>query len=236
MLDVPAFLAITGTLHAVSHARLQQHLREEALVLRADLADARLAVLQHRIHPHFLFNTLNSVAMLIRTGDADSAVAVLARLSALIRELVRDHQSHEVPLAQEFHFLGEYLALERIRFGDRLEARLELAPSLEEIPVPFLLLQPLVENAVRYGVAARSGPSVLTVDATRIDSRVLLRVEERGESGQARTVEPGHGMGLAYVRERLATQYGDEAALTLDVEETGSRADVTLPVGRAQAE
>ena len=231
--DVVLFWGIAGTLHAVRHVRVQQSLREDALRLKAALADARFSALSQQLRPHFLFNALNSAAMLVRSGESDQAVDLLARLSGLIRELLREHPNEVVPLDHEFAFLREYLLLEEARFGDRLGVTLECENKVGDTQVPFLILQPIVENALRYGVAARSGRSRLQVHASRTDDGVVLRVEERGSGGHAGPAEPGHGVGLANTRERLKARYGDDASLSLTVDPTGngSSATIVIPSG-----
>jgi hypothetical protein len=231
LMNVMMFWAAAGTLHAVRHVRMQQALREDALRLRAALSDARFAALSQQLRPHFLFNALNSVAMLVRAGESEQAVDLLARLSGLIRELLRDHPNEVVPLSQELAFLREYLRLEEARFGDRLGVTLDYDGNLGDSPVPFLILQPIVENALRYGVAARSGRSQLRVGAASTASGVVLRVEERGNGGRVGPPESGHGVGLTNTRERLRARYGDRASfnLTVDPLGNGSIAEICLP-------
>ena len=230
--DVVLFWGIAGTLHAIRHVRVQQALREDALRLKAALADARFTALSQQLRPHFLFNALNSAAMLVRAGESDQAVDLIARLSGLIRELLRDHPNEVVPLAHEFAFLREYLLLEEARFGDRLGVTLECEHRIDDAQVPFLILQPIVENALRYGVAARSGHSHLQVHASRTDDGVVLRVEERGSGGHAGPPEPGNGVGLTNTRERLKARYGETASLSLAIDPTGggSLAEIRLPL------
>jgi len=232
--DVALFWATAGTLHAIRHVRLQQLLREDALRLKAALADARLTTLSQQLRPHFLFNALNSASMLVRAGESQQAIDLLARLSGLIRELLRDHPNEVVPLSQELAFLREYLLLEEARFGDRLDVTFECDRGLGDAPVPFLILQPVVENAVRYGVAARAGASELRVRAERAGNGVKLCVEERGRGGKVGPAEAGHGVGLAHTRERLRARYGSTASLTLQVDPAGngSMAEILLPSNR----
>jgi LytS/YehU family sensor histidine kinase len=229
--DVVLFWAVAGTLHAIRHVRAQHALREDALRLKASLADARYSALSQQLRPHFLFNALNSAAMLVRAGESEQAVELLARLSGLIRELLRDHPHEVVPLSQEFAFLRDYLLLEEARFGERLGVTLECDQRLGDAPVPFLILQPIVENALRYGVAARSGTSQLRVGATTTANGVVLRVEERGIGGRTGPAEPGHGVGLANTRERLRARYGNAATFTLTIDPLGcgSTAEIRLP-------
>jgi hypothetical protein len=229
--DVMLFWATAGTLHAIRHVREKQVLREDTLRLKAALADARFSTLSQQLRPHFLFNALNSASMLVRAGESQQAVDLLARLSGLIRELLRDHPNEVVPLSQEFAFLREYLLLEEARFGDRLGVTLECDRELGDAPVPFLILQPVVENAVRYGVATRAGASELHVRAERAGEGVKLRVEERGKGGKVGPAEAGHGLGLTNTRERLRARYGPNASLTLHVDPAGngSSAEILLP-------
>ena len=229
--EVFMFWAAAGTLHAIRHVRLQTALREDALQLKAALADARFSALSQQLRPHFLFNALNSAAMLVRADESSQAIDLLARLSGLIRELLREHPHEVVPLSQEFAFLREYLLLEEARFGERLGVTLECDQRVGDSPVPFLILQPIVENALRYGVAARSGRSQLRVGATSTNGSVLLRVEERGSGGRTGPAEAGHGLGLANTRERLRARYGDRASFKLDVDPAGngSLAEIVVP-------
>ena len=229
--DVMLFWATAGTLHAIRHVRVQRVLREDAFQLKAALADARFSALSQQLRPHFLFNALNSASMLVRAGESQQAIDLLARLSGLIRELLRDHPNEVVPLSQELAFLREYLLLEEARFGDRLGVTLECDREVGDSPVPFLILQPVVENAVRYGVAARAGASELRVRAERAGTGVRVRVEERGQGGKVGPAEPGHGLGLTNTRERLRARYGADATLTLQVdpEGNGSSAEIVLP-------
>ena len=233
--DVMLFWAAAGTLHAIRHVRMQQVLREDALRLKAALAEARLSAVSQQLRPHFLFNALNSAAMLVRAGESDRAVNVLARLSGLIRELLRDHPHEVVPLSQELAFLREYLLLEEERFGERLGVSVECDQQLGDAPVPFLILQPVVENAIRYGIATRSGGSYLRVGASSTPDGVLLQVQERGTGGRLGAAEPGTGVGLANTRERLHARYGDRASisLTVDPDGSGSLAEIRVPRGAA---
>jgi hypothetical protein len=231
--DVMLFWAAAGTLHAIRHVRMQQVLREDALRLKAALAEARFSALSQQLRPHFLFNALNSAAMLVRAGESEQAVDLLARLSGLIRELLRDHPHEIVPLSQEFAFLREYLLLEEARFGERLGVSLECDQQLGDAPVPFLILQPVVENAIRYGIAARSGGSLLRVGASSTRDGMVLCVQERGSGGRLGAAEPGTGVGLANTRERLRAHYGDRASISLavDPDGSGSLAEIRLPRG-----
>ncbi len=220
--DVLAFSAIAAALHAVRHARERARATGEALALRAELADARLEALAHQLQPHFLFNALNSVAMLVRSGDGEAAIEVLSKLSGILRDLLRDGPAHDVPLRTEFALLENYLAIERVRFSDRLRVTFELETAVAESPVPFLILQPLVENAVRHGVSRRTGPATITVRGESAGGGIRLVVDERGEGAAESRANQGMGVGLRNTRERLAARFGDRAVLELSVGSNGS--------------
>jgi sensor histidine kinase YesM len=230
--DVLVFCATAATLYAIRFTRERQQLAEESLCLRADLSEARLAALQSQLHPHFFFNALNSVAALIRAGQASAAVDALSRLSQLIRETLRDRENDEVSLGEEFAVLREYLAIERLRFGDRLHVEFALDPMATEARVPFLLLQPLAENAVRHGVSGRPGPSSIRIRAVAGLESIRIAIEEQGADAPRATVSEGLGLGLRNTRERLAARFGPAAALELSVDPggKGSIAEVTLPL------
>jgi two-component system, LytTR family, sensor kinase len=231
--DVLAFCATAATLHAIRFIRERQHWAEESLRLRAELSEARLAALQSQLQPHFFFNALNSVASLIRVGHSTAAVDALARLSQLIRETLRDRDEDDVSLEEEFAVLCEYLAIERLRFGDRLHIDLALDPAVAAARIPFLLLQPLAENAVRHGVSGRPGASAIRIRAEAGPDCIHISVEEQGEPTPPGG-DPGMGLGLGLrnTRARLAARFGPDAALdlTIDPSGRGSTARVRLPL------
>jgi two-component system LytT family sensor kinase len=175
--------------------------------LTAQLAQAQLQALRMQLHPHFLFNTLNSIATLIHK-DPDAADRMTARLSDLLRLTLDNIGVQEVPLAQELEFLERYLEIERTRFSDRLVVRIEVVPETLDAITPYLILQPLVENAIRHGIAARSSPGCVTIRATRNGGMLVLEVEDDGP-GIRPPAASTNGIGISSTRARLQKLYGD---------------------------
>ncbi len=241
--DVFIYWTIVGILQAVWFQRaLRQRELGEAR-LRADLATARLAALQSRLEPHFLFNALNTAVMMVRGDNRDRAVEVLLELSELLRSVIRVEAAPTVPLDQEWEFIRRYLALEKARFEDGLTVDMDLAPSLKREKVPFLTLQPLVENALRHGVAQRTGdgPGKVEVIARREGETLRLEVWDNGPGpaggtgvGITTQSEAHTGLGLANVRARLRELYGERGHLTIEpAPGGGTLATVTLPCSGA---
>jgi two-component system, LytTR family, sensor kinase len=229
--DVIVFVAIAGVCYALRFVHERHSLERESLQLRAELSEARLAALQGQLRPHFLFNTLNSVAILVRMGEKSAAVEVLARVSDLIRETLRERENDEVDLREEFALVREYLEIEQVRFGDRLSVRFDLDEHVGDFRVPFLLLQPLAENAIRHGVNERKGASTIVVTARAEVDAIRLSVEERGDGKTTAGRASGLGIGLRNTRERLSARFGETAKLELSVDDggRGSSAVLTLP-------
>jgi signal transduction histidine kinase len=174
--------------------------------LATQLAQAQLQALRMQLHPHFLFNTLNSIATLIHK-DPDAADTMTARLSDLLRLTLENVGVQEVPLAQELEFLERYLEIERTRFSDRLKVQIEVAPDTLDASTPYLILQPLVENAIRHGIATRSSPGTVIVRATRDGGMLVLQVKDDGPGIQSPATSK-NGIGISSTRERLEKLYG----------------------------
>jgi len=180
-----------------------------------------------QLNPHFLFNALNSISMLVRGGRSSEAVRMLAGLGDLLRGVLDEERPGEVPLREELDFLRRYLAIEQIR-ADRLEVRMEVAPELMEARVPTLILQPLVENAIRHGISKSSAAGLVEIGAWRENGSLLLSVRDDGPGLSA---EGGReGVGLANTRARLARMYGDQQGLEMEnAEGGGTRVTLRLP-------
>ena len=177
--------------------------------LLSQLASAELAALKQQLQPHFLFNCLNAISALMRDGQVDRAVDALAKLSGLMRALMRNSGVQEVELAREIDYVQRYLDLERLRFDDRLEARFDLDDDTLPLAVPTLLLQPIVENAIKHGIAGRRAPGRITIRARCQRGRLVLEVEnDPAERGVAREKPEGQGVGLPTTRNRLAKMFG----------------------------
>jgi two-component system LytT family sensor kinase len=204
--------------------------------LESQLVQAQLQALRMQLHPHFLFNTLHAVSVLVRKGEDQAAVRMIAGLSDLLRLALDSAGAHEVPLRQEIDFVERYLAIERIRFQDRLAVSVRLAPETLDALVPNLLLQPLVENAVRHGVARAPFASEIVIQAERRDSRLEIRIRDTGPGPQA-TVSKGTGVGLRNARERLSCLYGEAQELHLEpADGGGALVTIRLPFRHDRAE
>lgn len=223
VLNVVTYWAALGAYYAFEFHRRARDGEVRAARLEADLHEARLDALRMELNPHFLFNTLNAIAALVERGEHDSAVAMLARLGELLRTTLERGSDPEVPLERELEFLGIYLEIVSTRFSDRLQVETAVPPDVRHAMVPTLILQPLVENAVRHGIARRPGAGRITIGARETGGGLELTVTdraERGGDGALLAAEPdrpvgGGGIGLDNTRRRLAQLYGDAARLTL---------------------
>jgi signal transduction histidine kinase len=203
----------------------------DAARLEAELAQARLDALRMQMQPHFLFNTLNALSELIHV-DAARATAMAAQLSGLLR-LTLAADAHEVPLGDELALLERYLALQRIRFGDRLEASVEVEEGSQPLRVPGMVLQPLVENALQHG-AVRGGIQRVRIAARREGDVLVLEIRDNGPGPRPGPSLRG-GVALANIRARLQHLYGEGARLELTTagDGPGAVARVRLPVAGA---
>ena len=221
---VVLYTSVTAILHLVRYAREQAFLREQ-------LALVRVESLQRQLQPHFLFNTLNTISSLI-SREPLLARQLLTRLGALLRRALADNPHALVPLAEELDFLRDYLALQEARFRHALRASIDVAPDAGTVPVPWMLLQPLVENAITHGASA-DGVCRVTVRGHVDGGQLVLIVEDEGPGFSARST-PRSGVGLRNTRERLATLVGDAATLRLETAGTGgARVTLSMPAGGA---
>ena len=234
-LELPVHLFIYwailgGTLLLQYYRRLRE--RElAAMRLSAQLADARLQALRMQLNPHFMFNALNSIAMLVRDAKREAAVNTLEALSDLLRYVLDDSAHQEVPLKRELEFIERYLAMEKIRFQDRLEVRTEVEGDTLDSLVPNLVLQPIVENAIRHGIESRARPTTVTLRASTDGQALRLCVCDDGPGFRGTAGARGSpGVGISNTRRRLVQLYGDGASLTVeDASPTGATVTMTLP-------
>lgn len=207
-----------------------------ALQLEASLSKARLEALRMQLQPHFLFNTLNATAALIHT-DPEAADLMLTRLSSLLRITLDRADVQLVPLEEELRFLTLYLEIEKVRFQDRLTVVQDIEPAALTAPVPYMILQPIVENAIRHGISRKPGQGRLNVRVCLENGCLRLEVADDG-IGLAAAAQTGHrpGVGLSNVRARLQQLYGDSALLALvDNPGGGTRVIIKLPVRRSSS-
>lgn len=203
--------------------------------LETHLAVAQLDALRQQLQPHFLFNALNAVSTLV-ADDPSAAQRMIARLADLLRQALDPRNAGEVPLWRELELAASYLSVEQVRFGDRLVVEVDVPASARQALVPGLLLQPLLENAVRHGVALRPGPARITIAACVEGGMLQLQVTDRGRATgrePAPATPPPHaagGIGLGNVRARLHHLYGDAQHLTLAPTADGTTVDIELPL------
>ncbi len=205
------------------------HERElRAVALDASLARSRVQLLTLQLQPHFLFNTLQNVIALMNDGSATRATSMLGSLGDLLRRSLANRDRQEVPLAEELEFLASYLEIEQTRHGDRLRLIVSVPAEVSGAYVPMLILQPLVENALRHGIAVREGEAEVTISVRRKLGYLVLRISDRGPGVAAAL--PGHGVGLANTRARLEELYGSSQRLRLRPRSRGGvEVSVLLP-------
>lgn len=212
--------------------RKQEALRLElhSSHLESQLVQAHLSALKMQIQPHFLFNTLNAIMVLVRQQKGREAEEMLSRLSDLLRCVLEDVNAQEVPLHRELEYLQLYLSIEQVRFQDRLRVEIVSDPEILDAAVPHMVLQPLVENAIRHGIGRSSSAGRIRISACRVDGMLEIKVQDDGpglapgDPGQTR------GIGLANARARLSQLYGDAARLSVENDaQSGVAAMVVMP-------
>jgi signal transduction histidine kinase len=214
------YFAVLGCVHAFSYYAEARERAEQAARLSAQLSEARLSALRMQLQPHFLFNSLNAITVLVRDQRTQLAGRMLELLSDVLRQVLRTDQPHEVTLEEELQLIRQYLAIEEVRFSDRLVVRYGIDDDVLDAAVPRFILQPLVENALRYGVADRTDLASVEIGAAHRGDNLELWVRDDGPglTQEAR----GQGLGLQNTRLRLATMYGERASLTLHTPPEGA--------------
>lgn len=221
--NIVTYWAILGIQYAFRYYRRYQEREQQALrlelhaaELKTQLANAHLNALKMQLQPHFLFNTLNAIMVLVRQQKGRQAEEMLARLSDLLRCVLEDVEAQEVPLRRELEYLQLYLSIEQVRFQDRLSVEISADPSILDAAVPQMGLQPIVENAVRHGIGRSSAAGKIRVSATRVDGTLELRVQDDGPGLLPPELAQSRGIGLANTRLRLYQLYGEAARLSLE--------------------
>lgn len=235
--DLFAYWLIVALVHA--HA-LGREARERALAaanLEGALAEARLEALKVQLHPHFLFNTLHAIGVLVRKQETDGALRMLSGLGELLRLALERTTQPRVPLKEELDFLDRYLAIEAVRLGDRLRVHRSIPGELLGAAVPGLLLQPLAENAIRHGIAPRARGGALAVEAGRRGDRLTLEVRDDGLGlAEGFDLAASRGIGLRNIRDRLRFLYGDDHRLSIAAAEGGgTRVQIEIPLTTMEA-
>jgi two-component system, LytTR family, sensor kinase len=213
-----AYFGVLGVSYALDYASRVGEVELREARLAGQLAEARLGTLQAQLHPHFLFNSLNAVMVLLRDGDSRSATRMLELVSETLRRMLRHDPRHEVRLAEELEMLNGYLAIEQIRFSDRLVVASDVPDDLLDSAVPAFVLQPLVENALRHGIARSPTAGQLTIAAKKDGQQLVLVVHDDGPGLIARW-RPG--VGLSNTAARLSTLYDTRASVTVAADPAG---------------
>lgn len=230
-LDVLVYWSLVGFCQAITNFRTLQERERRAAELEARLSSAKLQALRMQINPHFLFNTLNSIAALVYVNPR-AADEMLGDLSELLRRSLDSMEEQEIPLERELGFIGGYLRIEQKRFGERLQLEQRVPDELLKARVPALILQPLVENAIRHGIEPRRGPGLISIEAKRVDDHLRLIVRDDGRGLQDANLDTSmrRGIGLANIQARLRGLYGQDQSFTFGrAEPQGWQVEIRLP-------
>lgn len=213
LLDATMYFGILSAVTARDYSRRFQEEKLKSSELRAALADSRLRALKMQLHPHFLFNTLNSISTLMHE-DVRAADEMVARLGDFLRLTLENSGEQVVTLAQEMNFINCYLEIESVRFGNRLKLKREIQPETLQAQVPNLILQPLIENAIKHGISRRIRPGKIIIRAQNCGENLQLQIEDDGPGLQNGSGESS-GIGLANTRARLLSLYGEKHRITI---------------------
>jgi two-component system, LytTR family, sensor kinase len=221
-----AILLVRHMLDSRARLAIQQ---TETARLNEQLVKAQLSALRRQIEPHFLFNTLNSIAGLVREKRNDAAVKMIVGLSDFMRRLLDDSNRQEVPLAEELEFTQKYLDIQKVRLVERLQCSVNIPSELLTAQVPLLILQPMVENAIKHGIAKRDQGGAVRILASRSNGMLTLSVYNDGPSLSAATEKIQSGVGISNIRTRLQSLYGDAFELNMHNQDRGVEVSVSMP-------
>ncbi len=235
LLDFALLAAWSALYYGINFYIVVEEQRDQLLRLESQASSAQLAMLRYQLNPHFLFNTLNSISTLVLLKQTERANAMLSRLSSFLRYTLVSEPEGEVTLAQEVETLKLYLDIEKMRFEERLRTSFDIDPAAAQANIPSLLLQPLVENAIKYAVTPKEEGADISVAARRLGSRVHITVRDSGpgsgpsasDGGAGTTVSTG--VGLVNTRDRLAQAYGSEHRFETEAGTDGFTVTIEIP-------
>jgi two-component sensor histidine kinase len=214
---------------AVLHSRMHiQHAMVQKLEIERQLTQAQLQTLQTQMEPHFLFNTLNAITSLVAQHKNDDAMETLAHLNMILRTTLQRRSPEKVPFTEELQLVESYLAIQKVRFADRIEIEIQTTPEARRGLVPCFLLQPLIENAVRHGIERKKNGGRIQTKAERLGDRLWMQVRDNGNGGTAPRTD-GHGIGLSNIRDRLAFFYPGEHQFEIETP-SGGGYQVTIQI------
>lgn len=233
LLTVSLLIAWSALYYSINFYILLEEQSDRLLRLEAQASNAQLAMLRYQLNPHFLFNTLNSISTLVLLKQTERANAMLSRLSSFLRYTLVNEPTAMVTVAQEIETLKLYLEIEKMRFEERLRAHFSVDQSCNRALLPSLLLQPLIENAIKYAVTPQEDGADINIEVRRQTDRVLISVVDSGPGADAQytaRAAESTGVGLANIRDRLAQAYGDNQRFETQSEETGGfRVFIEIP-------
>lgn len=230
-INLPVYVVIVLAWHAATYYRELRDRQLKSSQLESLLHRAQLQALRSQLNPHFLFNTLHSIAELVHENPK-LAESLILRLGELLRQVLRSSTLPDVPLAEEIDFVRGYVEIEQMRLGERLQVKWDLEPEALEARVPSLILQPLVENAIQHGIAPLAAMGSLTVRAWREQGFVHLQVRDTGPGLSSESRQRGSGIGLSNIRARLERLYGGRHRFEL-VGDNGLVVNVCIPLSAA---
>jgi signal transduction histidine kinase len=210
------YWVIVGACEVFDNYRNSRRAEIESAQLKAQLVQTQLRVLKNQLQPHFLFNALNAIVALVRRRRNAEAEELTGRLGELLRSAMEETEAQQVPLRRELKFLHAYLDIERVRHQDRLRIDVQAGPEVMNALVPYMCLQPLAENAIRHGIACRSAPGTLTVEACVRGALLQITIADDGPGFDSNRTQGGSGIGIANTRARLSHLYGQAAQLRID--------------------
>jgi LytS/YehU family sensor histidine kinase len=207
-------IAWSALYFGIKHYGTVEEQRERLLESEATAREAQLQALRYQLQPHFLFNTLNAISSLVVSKQPERATEMIAKLAALLRNTLGFPEAHVVTLREELAVTEEYLSIEQVRFGPRLAVSLSVSPEASEAQVPRFLLQPIVENAIRHGIARCPNGGEVSITAYAIEGQLRIDIENDRTEGTLPFGE-GHGLGLANTKTRLEKLYGEQGSVTV---------------------
>jgi hypothetical protein len=231
--NLPVYAGVVLAWHAATYYRELRDRQLKASELESLLHRTQLHALRSQLNPHFLFNTLHSIAELVH-GNPKLAETLILRLGELLRQVLRSSTVPDVPLAEEIDFVRGYVEIEQMRLGERLQVRWDVAPEVLQVRVPSLILQPLVENAIQHGIAPLAATGSLTIRAWRAQEFLHMQIRDTGTGLSSQSGERGSGIGLANTKARLERLYGAQHRFEL-IDDNGLVVNLALPLSASSA-